>query len=120
MAIEIYTRDPEDPNYDPTLLETNDEIEILLSQLKMVLLTKPGDILGDPEFGVDLEGKLFDTRIDATRLKRDIMQQLYSHSPFAFKYDLRLNIKFFQGTVRDAVLVDFFIGEQKLLGVLVK
>lgn len=120
MARELYMRDSEDPNYEPNVIEINDELEMLIGQIKMLLLTTPGEVMGDPEFGIDLEGKLFDTSFDANRLKRDIVNQLRIHCSLANQYELNFSIKFFKGTVRDAVLIDVLIGNQKLLGVLVQ
>jgi len=48
---EIYNRDPLDPNYNPYQIETSDPVEICVGQIKMLLLTNKGEVLGDPKFG---------------------------------------------------------------------
>src|SRR3989304_1417726 len=58
-ARERYMRNSDDPNFKDNLLEVSDEIEILISQIKMILLTDQGDILGAPDFGMSLESLLF-------------------------------------------------------------
>lgn len=120
MARELYTRDINDPNYQPGLLEVDDELEMLIGQIKMILLTAPGEVLGSPQFGIDLEGKLFDTSIDENQLKRDILNQVREYCHLAFKYNVQFEIKFFKGSVRDACLIDIIINEAKILGILVQ
>lgn len=120
MARDLYLRDTDDPNYDPNLIDIDDELEMLISQIKMLLLTAPGEVMGDPNFGIDLEGKLFDTKVDGNKLKKDILNQMREHCPLALQYDINFNIKFFKGTTNDAVLIDIVIDGRKIFGVFVK
>ena len=59
MIKEIYCRMPSDPNYNGDILTTSDEIERILQQIRVILGTKPGEVLGDPNFGCDLEDYVF-------------------------------------------------------------
>ena len=56
--IDIYNRLGSDQSYIPQV-ETTDEMEQILSQVKMVLGTSPGDVLGFPYFGVNIKQYLF-------------------------------------------------------------
>ena len=42
----------------------------------MTLFTKKGEVLGEPDFGIDLENYLFEYSIDPDRLGRDAMGQV--------------------------------------------
>jgi hypothetical protein len=97
---EIYNRDPDDPSYNPYQLETTDPVEICIGQLKMLLLTNKGEVMGDPQFGLNLEDLIFSLNISEYSLKKELDLNLKT-------YDL----KFFQGTLRDIATLDFRISE---------
>ena len=57
--VEIYNRDPSDPKYKQNIVEVTQPVEICIGQLKMLLLTNKGEVLGDPKFGLNLEDLVF-------------------------------------------------------------
>jgi hypothetical protein len=114
---EIYIREPEDPNYKDGVLEINDEVEILITQLKMLILTTKGDILGAPAFGMSLEDLLFSFNANEYTLQNEFNDQLMRFCPLAAKYDVKLEVKFFRGTVRDIGFLDISINDRKVFGV---
>lgn len=58
--LDFFFRDPTDPNYRTGIYESRDEIENTITQIRMTLLTKKGEVLGEPEFGFDATGYLFE------------------------------------------------------------
>lgn len=120
MIQEIYTRDPNDPKYDGTRLDTSDQYEQLYTKILMILSTRKGEVLGDPNLGVSLEDKLFVFEINEQELKKEIFSQISLYVPEAGKYNLGLNVKRFRGSVRDIILLDFTIDGRKSFGVMVK
>jgi hypothetical protein len=60
MHTDFYIEKPEDPRYDPDKLLEDDELALLISQIKMILLTKKKTVLGSSEFGIDADSYLFD------------------------------------------------------------
>ena len=58
MIKEIYCKLPSDLNYQ-NKIETVDELEQILQQIRMVLGTKHGQVLGSYHFGIDLQQYLF-------------------------------------------------------------
>jgi len=116
--VEIYPRNPDDPNYTSGYLETNNEIEILIGMIKNVMLTKPGQVLGDPYFGIDLESLIFDLEIDQATLEQAIALQLMTYVPLSrstFQVDFKIG--FFKGDFRDACVIDFAIKGNPILGI---
>ena len=81
---EIYPRNPDDPNYKEGLLHTDDEVEILIGMIKNCMLSRPGEVLGDPYFGIDLEGLIFDLEVDEKTLNRAIELHLITYVPLAY------------------------------------
>jgi len=115
---EIYPRNPDDPNYKEGQMHTDDEVEILIGMLKQCLLTRPGEVLGDPYFGIDLEGLIFDLEVDTNSLERAIRLQILTYIPLASsKYEVDFKIGFFKGDTRDACVIDFAIKGSPLLGI---
>jgi len=120
MAREIYMRDPSDPFYRSEILEVNDEVEMLLGQIKMMLYTNRGEILGAPDFGANLEEYLFTFSVNEYALRKMLMDQTIKFIPLAEKYQVDYDIKFAQGTVRDICVIDIKILNQPVFGVVVK
>jgi hypothetical protein len=115
---EIYPRSPDDPNYKVGLLHTDDEVEILIGMIKQCMMTAPGEVLGDPYFGIDLESLLFDFEIDQKTLERAIRLHLLTYVPLAgTKYDVDFTVGFFKGETRDTCVIDFAIKGNPILGI---
>lgn len=58
--IDFFFRNQLDPNYRPGIYESRDQIENTISQIRMTLLTRKGEVLGEPEFGFDATRYLFE------------------------------------------------------------
>lgn len=113
-------RDPSDPLYVANTLEQSSEIEALLGQIRMLLFTKQGDVLGSYTFGYNLEDNLFLFNLNENDLRNKLLEAIWYHCPDAKDYNVDAVVQFFQGTVRDICLIDIYIDSQKLLGVLIK
>ena len=120
MAIysEIYPRTPDDPNYIPGVMETDDPIEITIGMIKQIMLTNPGEVLGDPDFGINLESLLFDFEVSQGQLEEAIALQLYTYCPFS-RDQLQVDFKigFFRGTTRDTCIIEFAISGRPVIGI---
>jgi hypothetical protein len=120
MLKELYMRDPSDPLYYPGILEQSSEIETLLNQIRMIMFTKQGDVLGSYNFGYNLEDNLFMFNVNEDELKSKLLEAIYLYCPDAAPFNVDVTAQFFKGSVRDACLIDIFIDGRKSLGVLVK
>ena len=58
--LDFFFRNPIDPNYRTGIYESRDEIENTITQIRMTLLTRKGEVLGEPNFGFDATGYLFE------------------------------------------------------------
>jgi len=56
---DLYLRSPGDPNYTADTLESNDSLENAIQQVRMVLLTRSGEVLGE-DIGFNAEKYLFE------------------------------------------------------------
>jgi hypothetical protein len=115
---EIYPRNPDDPNYKEGLLHTDDQVEILIGMIKNCMMTRPGEVLGDPYFGIDLEGLIFDLEVDQNTLTRAIDLHLLTYVPLAYSvFNVEFQVGFIQGETRDACIIDFAIKGNPILGI---
>lgn len=115
---DIYPRNPDDPLYIEGKLDTDDPIESTIGMIKQIMLTKPGSVLGDPYFGIDLESLIFDFNVSQSELEESIGLQIYTYCTFARSL-LKVNftIGFFQGSTRDTCVIEFAIAGNPILGI---
>lgn len=120
MLRELYLRDPSDEYYQENILEHSSELENLLGQIRMILFTKQGDVMGSFEMGFNLEDKLFLFNLNHTQIKVKLLEQIYAYCPDASRYKLDVDVQFFKGSVRDICLIDIIVDDEKRIGILVK
>lgn len=107
--IEMYNRDPGDFGYKEGILETTDPIEICIGQLKMLLLTNKGEVLGDPNFGISLDELVFNLELSETSIRREIDFQINGYCTLFYQLGGYFKLEFYQGTLRDIANLYFFI-----------
>ena len=118
MAIDIYLRIPTDPNYDPTQIDGDDQFQQFLQLIEMLLTTKKGEVLGNPELGCNLEQFLWNDQISSSTIKTEIMTQILSYgSDYGNRIQYDVDVNFVTGPISDSILVDIYIEDQKVLGI---
>jgi hypothetical protein len=103
---EIYNRDPEDKFYDPSQIEVSDPVEICIGQIKMMLLTPKGSVLGDPKFGLDLESLIFDLSLSEYSVRKEMDLHIANYCRLFRDMGGSYDLKFYLGTKRDIALLD--------------
>ena len=120
MIREIYCRNINDPGYRPNQLETSNEIEVLLTKIRMILFTSKGEVLGFPSLGLSLEEQLFELQANTSTIQAEFNGQLAQYAPESGKYKTEINVKFVAGEVRDFCFIDIYIDGTKYIGVKAK
>lgn len=120
MLKEIYTRDPDDPFYKADTFEIESDLEALLGQIRMILFTKPGEVIGMIPFGVDLEQMVFSTNLTNSAVAEKVRTAIYQYCPDADDFAVKVEVSFFYGTSRDICVIDILIDGTKYLGILLK
>lgn len=122
MTREIYCKLPSDINYE-NKIETTTELEQILGQIKVVLGTKPGEVLGSYNFGIDLNKYLFSYNQTQQQIVVNINTALAAFVKYdTDKYNIYADISYGhnQGTdTSDYAVIDIVVNESKCLGVLV-
>lgn len=119
MIKEIYLRNYNDPYYSH-IMEHSSDIESIIQQVKMILGTENGQVLGDYNIGINLEKLVFQTSLPKEKIESLIKEQIIEYIDFSKTYDINVKVSFGKhpdGT--DIGLVDIYINQQKVVGVLV-
>lgn len=113
---EIYSRVPTDAFFQNDKLEVKDEIEALIGKIRMIMLTRKGDLLGNPDFGVDLEQFIFETFFDKGAIQNEIQVQFAKYLPEMLRYEIASNAYLTEGEYRNDIIIDIFINQERILG----
>ena len=122
MIKEIYCKLTSDPNYEKNI-ESTDEIQNILTQIRTVLGTKKGQVLGSYDFGINLNDYLFQYNIDKAIVLYNINQLLASYVYYdQVKYDIYVDVEYGhdEDATSDYAVVNVFINQRPCLGILVK
>jgi phage baseplate assembly protein W len=120
MLKEIYCRNVNDPGFLPGIIETDSALEAILTKIRMIIFTKKGEVLGEPNFGLNLEDQLFEFSFNETQIKKDFYAQLANYVPDTRNIPVDIKVKFEEGTVRDIAYIDIYLNSKKYLGIVAK
>lgn len=106
---DFYIRGKDNPKYsEKQFLETN-PIEVIIQKLEMLLLTNKGEVIGNPDFGANLEYKLWQTNLSSDLIEEDIIREINRYIPELNTLGYILNTYIFEGNFRDILYLDFYI-----------
>jgi len=119
MLKDIYTRDVSDDKYDPMRLEIDDSLSDLIIKIENTLFTTKGSVLGVPDFGCNLDELIFTLVLNESSIERRINNQISSYClNGAQDFDVNTQVKFFSTEERDGALVDIYINQRRVIGML--
>ena len=84
------------PKYDSTELIEDELIRVIVQKYQMVIFTNKGEVLGDPDFGANLEEILFEFRVSEDYVKGKIQEQIETYIPEMLGSSYNLQIVFVQ------------------------
>jgi len=120
MIRDLYTRNPEDPNFVYGILEHSNPIESIITKIKMILGTRQGQVLGDLNFGVGIEDLIFETKINKTQVEEKIINQFNQYIVETKDFKIIPQVSFGKGEGYDYAVIDIYIDDQRIIGILVK
>lgn len=118
MLKDIYTRDEQAPKYDPFRLEVDDTLSQLILKIENVLFTRKTEVLGDSNFGANLDDLIFSLVYNENTIANQINKQIQAYCLQGSEFGINTQVQFFKTPERNGALVDIFINEQRVLGVL--
>ena len=116
MIREIYFRDPSDPKFRSDRLETSSELEMLLNQIRMILLTNKGEVLGSYYLGLDLEKYLFEFGFNEGQVKKDFLTQVSQYIKNT-RYKIDMTFDYSSDGVKDIIYLYITVDDQRVLGI---
>jgi hypothetical protein len=116
---EFNLRNESDPNYRADVFEVNDDMEALTYQIKMALGTDRGEVLGESEFGCDLDGLLFASEFYMVGFDTVVTDQIAKFSELAQVYPVGVQMtRMPLDEYKSAALLDIKIQGKSVFGVL--
>lgn len=119
--LDIYNRLATDQTYKP-IIETEDETEQLLSQIKMVLGTTRGDVLGSPTFGVNIKQYLFNMSYNKEEIEKLVTSAIVSSIKYdQTKFTVQIEVDFGKdhNNASDYAVINITINQRRCLGIMV-
>jgi hypothetical protein len=69
------------PKYNSAELVEDDLIRVIIQKYQMILLTIKGEVLGEPDFGANLDELLYETTVSEQFVQETIEEQLSVYVP---------------------------------------
>lgn len=121
MLQDIYCKLPTDRDYRGRI-DTDSEEESIIQQIRMVLGTRTGQVLGAPNFGIDLQDYLFSYNTSPDEIKALVNGAIGYYIKFdPKKYEVGCEVNFGKeaGGTSEYAVIDIYVNKKKCLGVLV-
>lgn len=119
MIRDIYCRSLSDKFKNDSILEHHDIYEEVRSKIMLILSTPKGSVLGDPDFGMNLEEYIFETSISAATIENEFYKQVSMYVPEYSKFDIKMSVNFVKGETYDTAVVDVKIDGDKAVTIAV-
>jgi hypothetical protein len=119
MLREIYFRESTDPKYQSKLIETNSKIEAVLNKIRMILFTQRGEVLGEPDLGMNLEDYLFQFGFDESDIKSKFNAQVNQFIPEMTEFNISMDVSFESDGVQNYVYLFISINQEVHMGVVI-
>jgi len=82
------------PRFIVNKIVEDDVIRVVIQKYEMLLFTNKGELLGDSDFGCDLQKLLFETRIAKSGVKTIIIEQINKYIPEISNINYILDVQF--------------------------
>ena len=114
---EFYFRHDNDPLFVSDVFETSDDLEALVYQIRLVLNTNKGDVLGSEKFGSNLDDMLFSFDFNQDTFNNSLVEQVNTYCEIANNYKLNFTMQRIKDTkYRDVGVIDVAVEGKSILG----
>jgi hypothetical protein len=120
MIQDIYIKSFEDPNFQFGVLSHSDVIESIISKIKVIFGTRPGQIIGDVAFGLGIEDLVFETKINKSQLEEKIKTQFDQYISETKDFKITPSVSFGRADNYTFCVIDVYIDNTKIVGILIK
>ena len=102
-------RGKDHPKYNDRRVIEDRPIEFIVQKLENLLFTNQGDVLGDLNFGANLEYYLWSTNVPSNKIEKNIQDQIDEYLDELNTYDYEFSLDLYEGTLRDILYINFRI-----------
>jgi len=104
------------PSFDDTELIEDEIVKVIVQKYEMILFTNKGEILGNPNFGGDLEVLLHKTKVSARYVEKNLHEQIGEYIPelMGVTYDLAVSFSQNPNNYSDIMFIDFKIRDYEV------
>lgn len=120
MIVDLYSKNPEDFDFDPSVIEITDELKAYHQSIRNVLTSKTGQIFGGEDMPVDLESYVYSMGLNNQQIRELVIEKIKRFCPLYTKFETVVEVKFGKGDVREICWIDFVIDGSKLTSFLIK
>jgi phage baseplate assembly protein W len=117
--MELYIKTIGDPNFDADQIQTDEDIQLLLTQIETLIFTNKGEVMGNPDFGLNIEDYVYSFRYNDTMLQSMIQEGISRYVPLSYKYPVSVNVEFTPATEKNMVFIDITIDGRYGIGLYV-
>lgn len=117
--MEFYIKNIGDPKYQSDKMQQDDEIAMLITQIETVLFTRRGSVLGNPDFGANLEDYVYEFQYNDYQIKSLVNRQISRYVPLASKYNVNVEVDFTEESDRYVMFLDITIDASIKLGIFI-
>ena len=114
--MELYIKSNTDPNWRPDQLQVDEELAMLLTQIETLFFTNKGDVIGNPDFGLNLEDYVYSFRYNDSMLQGVVKAAINDYIPLANNYKVDVEVEFTEETQRSIVLINVIINDTYGIG----
>lgn len=104
------------PTYDDSQLIQDEIVRVIVQKYEMILFTNKGEVLGEPNFGGDIEKLLHQTRVSSNYVEKNLNQQIAKYIPELTGITYKLNVRFTPNpdNYSDMMFIDFKIKDYEV------
>lgn len=114
---DFYISYPGHPRFNDKELIEDEVVKVIVQKYEMIVFTNKGEVLGDPNFGADLPRLLFETKVSASFVEKDIRDQINQYIPEISTIPYELSVSFYQDpeNYQDVMEIFFKISEYDVI-----
>ena len=104
------------PTFINNRIIEDDVIRVIIQKYETILFTNKGELLGDPDFGGDLESLLYETKVSSQYVESQIINQIYKYIPEISNTNFKLEAVFVEDTenYQEMLFINFEISDYKV------
>jgi len=114
--MEFYIKKEGDPRFDVSQMEIDDEITELLIQIETLFFTNKGSVLGDADFGLNLDDYVYSFRYNDNMLVKVVKEAINQYIPLSKKYSVSVTVDFTEEVDRHIVFISVVVDSKYQVG----